>query len=554
MEGVAGVQQAVRQNAGEVQDYLRDLDNWTKQMEKKDEQLKQAKKKALSEETSKSREASPPKRSKKTEASKEKGDPERHPSVIKMDTGPVKIKGSDYAAWDKFDVEAACEEVEKDVEEEEDEEDEEVNDERKRVEAVAEKERGNAAFKAGKWDQAIERYTRGMQLDPSNCVLPANRAMALLKKSQYGAAEADCTLALSIDPTYVKALQRRASARTGLGKLSQAVTDYDEVLRLESGNKAARTERSKLINRMKEKPKDENSKEHRPPKEFEDKLRGALKKSDLETLKRDFNTMKEMTTKMKEAGDKAAKKEKKVKMASSDGIDNAVQPIQKPIHLRSQKPMTRVPIEDVTSVKDFDTISEKAQTSQEKKPFRMPVVDIESMDISENKPSPPLEGDKQADCVKDVKTGSQSKGFCKKVEKEIALDMSRVDLGVADTPCVPKSSSRFLQDWRRLRTVVNRSKYLRQFKEEDYRVVFKNSLEGALLEEMVMVLEQLVNRGDNPEIIIRQVRGLANLPRITAVAMFMSRESQARLKEVLKEMDCLAGPGERELWNKAFSL
>ena len=64
-----------------------------------------------------------------------------------------------------------------------------------------------------------------------------------------------------------------------------------------------------------------------------------------------------------------------------------------------------------------------------------------------------------------------------------------------------------------------RSKYLRQFKEEDYRVVFKNSLEGrtaylwgknhesgpgALLEEMVMVLEQLVNRGDNPEIIIRQ--------------------------------------------------
>ena len=103
----------------QVQDYLRDLDNWTKQMEKKDEQLKQAKKKALSEETSKSREASPPKRSKKTEVSKEKGDQEKHPNVIKMDTGPVKIKGSDYAAWDKFDVEAACEEVEKDIEEEE---------------------------------------------------------------------------------------------------------------------------------------------------------------------------------------------------------------------------------------------------------------------------------------------------------------------------------------------------------------------------------------------------------------------------------------------------
>ena len=65
-----------------------------------------------------------------------------------------------------------------------------------------------------------------------------------------------------------------------------------------------------------------------------------------------------------------------------------------------------------------------------------------------------------------------------------------------------------------------RSKYLRQFKEEDYRVVFKSSLEGelkevrqrfnfptgALLEELVAVLEQLVNRGDNPEIVIRQAR------------------------------------------------
>ena len=44
----------------------------------------------------------------------------------------------------------------------------------------------------------------GMSLDPRNAMLPANRAMALLKKYQYGAAETDCTLALSIDNTYVK--------------------------------------------------------------------------------------------------------------------------------------------------------------------------------------------------------------------------------------------------------------------------------------------------------------------------------------------------------------
>ena len=43
-----------------------------------------------------------------------------------------------------------------------------------------------------------------MTLDPSNAMLPANRAMALLKKYQYADAETDCTLALSIDNTYVK--------------------------------------------------------------------------------------------------------------------------------------------------------------------------------------------------------------------------------------------------------------------------------------------------------------------------------------------------------------
>ena len=43
-----------------------------------------------------------------------------------------------------------------------------------------------------------------MSLDPSNAMLPANRAMAMLKKYQYAKAETDCTLALSIDSTYVK--------------------------------------------------------------------------------------------------------------------------------------------------------------------------------------------------------------------------------------------------------------------------------------------------------------------------------------------------------------
>lgn len=40
---------------------------------------------------------------------------------------------------------------------------------------------GNDLFKEGKYEAAISRYTTAIQLDPSNAVFPANRAMALLK-------------------------------------------------------------------------------------------------------------------------------------------------------------------------------------------------------------------------------------------------------------------------------------------------------------------------------------------------------------------------------------
>ena len=396
---------------------------------------RQAKKTAKSSgDTAKIREESPPKKAKTEELKKTKTEEKKqgnvseepkkvvteHKKMVKVfedkfdelvaKPGAGKISSYDYSAWDKFDVEAACEEVEKEISNIgqgpcSSEEEEDVTDERLRVEAEAEKERGNAAFKAGNWDKAIEKYTRGMQLDPTNCVLPANRAMALLKKSQYGAAETDCTLALSIDPTYVKAFQRRASARTGVKKFGEAVTDYDEVLRLEPSNKAAKAERMKLVERIKEGQK-EAALGHKPPKEFEEKLKGALKKSDLETLKRDFTAMKEITTKMKDAEQKL--KDKKVKTVVP-GNENRLEAIQKPTHLRSQKAMRRIHITDVSSEADIDAMDTGEKVVEdEKKVEKARVVEVT----------------KAAEVVREDIT--KSKGFCKKMEKEISADLSKV--------------------------------------------------------------------------------------------------------------------------------
>lgn len=63
-------------------------------------------------------------------------------------------------------------------------------------------------------------------------------------------AESDCSEALRLDPTYVKALQRRATARERLGSLRSASHDLNEVLKLEPHNTAARKQLDAIKARM----------------------------------------------------------------------------------------------------------------------------------------------------------------------------------------------------------------------------------------------------------------------------------------------------------------
>lgn len=44
---------------------------------------------------------------------------------------------------------------------------------------------GNAYFKEGKYEAAVECYSRGMEADNVNVLLPANRAMAFLKLEKW---------------------------------------------------------------------------------------------------------------------------------------------------------------------------------------------------------------------------------------------------------------------------------------------------------------------------------------------------------------------------------
>merc|ERR1719309_1503757 len=116
-------------------------------MEAKDEQLKQAKKnKCKLEEKGKDISAEPVKKS------LDNSSPPKKPKndTIYTKNKPKAVKPRDFSEWDKFDVDAACEEVDKSHSDEGSEytsEEEELENERLRVEAMAEKDRGNDWFK-----------------------------------------------------------------------------------------------------------------------------------------------------------------------------------------------------------------------------------------------------------------------------------------------------------------------------------------------------------------------------------------------------------------------
>lgn len=237
-EKMLNLQMQMRENNLELQDYLRDLDNWEGEMKKKEENLKEP------DNTDGSSAKLPPVRNsskkKKNKNVNEKKDPAPK---------PIRIKSSDYAAWEKFDVDKACEEVLDDnasSDSEFCESDEELEDEIQKQQALKQKDKGNEFFKLGNYAMAIDHYSFGIQLDPANALLLANRAMALLKQEKFAAAEQDCYSCLSLDPTYVKGYLRRATARSGLKKYEEAIADYEKVLKLEPGNKMASAEIKKL--------------------------------------------------------------------------------------------------------------------------------------------------------------------------------------------------------------------------------------------------------------------------------------------------------------------
>ncbi|RXM97543.1 RNA polymerase II-associated protein 3 [Acipenser ruthenus] len=236
------LQLQMRQNAEELQDFMRDLGSWEKDIKKKDEEL--LKESGVEPEM----QSLPPVRNKDYKRKKKDKSKVAAKNAKNEKEKASRIKSYDYQAWDKFDVDKVLENLDKEdgTQESHESDSEEDGIHIDKDKALSEKEKGNDHFKEGKYDDAIECYTRGMTADPYNPVLPTNRAAAFFRLKKYAVAESDCNLAIALDTNYTKAYARRGAARFAQKKTEGAKEDYEMVLKLDPENFEAQNELKKI--------------------------------------------------------------------------------------------------------------------------------------------------------------------------------------------------------------------------------------------------------------------------------------------------------------------
>ena len=98
--------------------------------------------------------------------------------------------------------------------------------------AVSHFSQGVELQEQGRFEEAIDEYTKAIELDPNYAMAYSNRAAAYLYKGQYDLVMADCNKAIELDPELAMAYNNRGAAYATKGELDQAIADFDKAIEL----------------------------------------------------------------------------------------------------------------------------------------------------------------------------------------------------------------------------------------------------------------------------------------------------------------------------------
>ncbi|XP_038852368.1 RNA polymerase II-associated protein 3-like isoform X2 [Salvelinus namaycush] len=367
-----------------------------------------------------------------------------------------------------------------------------MEEQQRRQEAVVQKDRGNAYFKEGKYEAAVEYYTKGMEADSTNVLLPANRAMAYLKLQRYKEAEEDCSKAIALDGTYSKAFARRGTARAALGLLKQAKEDFEEVLKLEPGNKQA------------------------------------------------FHEMKKIAIDMGTSG---------LLATEEHAQRRTVLPVNKPPHLQSTKPLRRVDIEEVGGkilVQKEPSAVFTSTTAPCVRPQKTTSI-ADTVREGQGEASPPSTSPSakilKIEEISNIPSHSPVKGpeggavrAQTQKHREATVSEPTEPPATPSTEVVPPAPTNSFQLEADLRKIGNGPeviyKYLKQIQPQAYAKIFQSSLEPDMLNQILRTLQSFYIKNEEPPVILEILRNLAGVRRFDMAVMFMSNPEKKVLQEL----------------------
>lgn len=363
----------------------------------------------------------------------------------------------------------------------------EIEEQQLKQKALAEKDLGNGYFKEGKYEAAIECYTRGIAADGTNALLPANRAMAYLKIQKFKEAEEDCSQALLIDSSYSKAYARRGTARAALGKLKEALQDFETVLKLEPGNKQATNEITKLKN---------------------------------ELIAKGLWTLQEFHGQ------------------SENETEYLVKPIDKPLHLRSKKPLRRIVIEEVDEEMPGDILvttnleSNKSRSvSLEAKQTSASLKNSNTDDLSSPADIPrakllKIEEMGDSDTVQPLTTVKEKPSPASQLpikEKQAEVENQTLPVSTFPVPPVPMNSFQLESDFRKLKGYPEQLYiYLKQIDPSLYPSLFQKSLDPDVFCQILRILQDFYTGKEEPALILEILQKLSESKRFDMAIMFLS--------------------------------
>ncbi|XP_011551695.3 RNA polymerase II-associated protein 3 isoform X2 [Plutella xylostella] len=407
-----------------------------------------------------------------------------------------------------------------------------VKQEKLREEAQYEKERGNAFVKQEKWDDAITCYNRAIELVTDDAIYYANRGLCHLKKDSLHQAEKDCTEALRLDPTYVKALQRRATAREKLGSLRAASHDLNQVLTLEPHNAAARNQLRAIKARMGTKGTKSKSSPVSTPTSENKSMLAAVQPKIIE-LEDDVKPAPVAKAEVKtEQPPKLSSDEKWINGVGENV--NVIKPVKKPPHLRSKRGLKPIPIQEI----------QLGKSEPEKPPTRLKIIEIEDSqakgDTNNNK-SDTNKIDTIINSIEikkeDVKVESKKMNGLSPESEKLNIDcLVNEKNDVVRKLVPPVNSVQFMTEWKNLKNTKNgRIEYLNLIDPARLPAILGNALESDLLSELLLTLHACGAR------VTSHLRGLARVRRLSALAMFLSERDKELIHKLLVHCKTVEG-------------